>query len=82
MHDLNVNIITLRMKHHANASGYDQLINYLHANVLSTKRNLTIFQRVLARVFKSKIVHSNSIWYHRANFITETNAAWLWDGKA
>ncbi len=78
MHDLNVNIITLRMQHHANVSGYDQLVSYLDADVITTTKNLTLPQRVLVRLFLSKIKSSRSLWYRRANFITEVNAAQKW----
>jgi glycosyltransferase involved in cell wall biosynthesis len=81
MKDLAINIISLRMQHHSNASGYDKLINYLDADVINTNRNLTIFQRAITRACRSKIKGSNSLWYQRANFIAELNAAMKWVSK-
>ncbi len=81
MQELKINILTLRMRHHANASGYDQLINYLDADIITTNHNLTIIERALARTCRTIIKNSNSLWYHRANFITEVNAAWRWISK-
>ena len=50
MQNFDINIINRRMEHHANASGYDQLIKYLDANVITTNRDLNLLQRALASI--------------------------------
>jgi len=81
MQDFDLNIITLRTRHHANVSGDDQLIKYLDMNVVTTNYNFDLFQTALICVCRSKIRKSNPTWYHRANFITEAKAALKWITK-
>lgn len=66
------------MKHHASNSGYDRLIDFLDAEVIHTKSNLTFMQRALVKCTSFLIRHSGSLWYRRANFITEITAAKKW----
>lgn len=67
----NVNLIALRIQHHAAASGYDQLIDNMGANSIATAAELGVTQKILVKGMKKAISRSGSAWYHRKNFITE-----------
>jgi len=73
-----VNLIGLRIKHHAGASGYDQLISKLDAHSIITKEELSFAQKILVKILKRLIVNSGSTWYHRNHFITELALAKYW----
>ena len=78
MGNQNITTITLRMQHHAGASGYDVLAKYLNADVINTEHEFNYIQRILLRICRSKVRGSDSLWYHRANFMTEISAALKW----
>ena len=73
-----VNLIGLRISHHAGASGYDQLISKFGVHSIATKTQLNILQRALVWSVKRLIVNSGSTWYQRRNFITELALAKRW----
>lgn len=73
-----INIVTHHMKHHANASGYDRLMDYIDATIISAPKKLTVWQRCIGRVFNKQINASGLKWYHHRSFITELAAARRW----
>jgi len=75
---LDVNLISLRINHHAGASGYDQLISRMNAHPIATIPQLNFVQRGLAKSMKRLIVNSGSTWYHRKNLITELSLVNRW----
>jgi glycosyltransferase involved in cell wall biosynthesis len=66
------------MSNHAAASGYDRLQDYIPSIQVSTRRQLTVSQRVTARLLRFMTKRSGSRWYHRQNLIGELEAAKLW----
>jgi glycosyltransferase involved in cell wall biosynthesis len=73
-----VNLIGLRINHHAGASGYDQLISKLDAHSIATKKELNFAQKVLVKILNRLIKNSGSTWYHRYHFITELSLIKHW----
>ena len=76
--DLNINVINKRISHHAGHSGYDILLDYLDTEKVFSNGELTLLQRIIARLFMPMIKQSGCIWYHRDSFIAEISAAWHW----
>lgn len=74
-----VTTISLRMGHHAARSGYDRIIDYLSVDCISTANSTTWFRRAVSRALRSRIEKSASLWYQRANKMTElaTVSAWM-----
>ena len=73
-----VNIIASRMRHHAQASGYDRLADYLDGDIIYPITEWRFHQRAIARAGNYFISHSGSQWYHRDSFLCELSAARKW----
>jgi len=73
-----VNLVSLRMAHHASASGYDRLSGYLDAQVVHAPQHLSVMQRIIGKLCKPIIRRSGLAWYHRASFVTELSVARRW----
>jgi len=73
-----LNIITRRMRHHAQASGYDRLADYLDADVIYPITEWKLHQRAIARAGSFLINRSGSQWYQRDGFMSELEAGWKW----
>ncbi|WP_045223544.1 glycosyltransferase family 4 protein [Methyloterricola oryzae] len=73
-----VNLVSLRMAHHASASGYDRLSGYLGAQVIHAPQHLSVMQRIIGKLCKPIIRRSGLAWYHRASFVTELSVARRW----
>ena len=76
MQKSSVRIISLRMRGHAQASGYDRLAYYLGYPVIEPVAVWTFRQRTVARTLRFLIQRSGSTWYHRDSLIGELHAAW------
>lgn len=76
--NIDLTIITLKMQHHASNSGYDRLIDFLDARTIHTSNDLSVTKRVLAKCVSPVIRSSGTLWYHRANLLTELEAAKKW----
>jgi len=77
-HQYPINIIARRMRHHAKASGYDRLTDYLDGDIIYPITEWRFHQRAIARVGNYFIRHSGSRWYHRDSFLCELGAARKW----
>lgn len=77
-------IVTLRMSGHARASGYDRLQEFLDGSLIRPPEQWSLSQRALARGLRVMTQRSGSLWYQRANLISELSAArqWLGEGAA
>jgi len=74
-----VNLINLRVRHHAGFSGYDRLAEWLPGGrVINTPRELSRMQRVLARAGRRWVKQSGLKWYHRSNWVLETQLFRRW----
>lgn len=73
-----VNLITLRMRHHARSSGYDRLCDYVGANVISTVNDWSLDKRILMRLLRFATERSGQKWYHRESLYSEVRAARQW----
>lgn len=73
-----VNIISLRMRHHAKSSGYDRLCDYVDANVISSIDDWTLGKRIVTRLLRFAIGRSCQQWYHRDSLYSELRAATQW----
>lgn len=71
-----VNILNLRMGHHAGPSGYDRLVDNVDANIVVPGNTLPL--RILAKLFNRVVMRSGSLWYNRASSQTEIIAAAKW----
>lgn len=76
--NLMVNLITLRMQHHAKSSGYDRLCDYIDANVISSVNNWSFNKRAITRLLRFATKRSGQTWYHRENLYSEIQAARQW----
>jgi glycosyltransferase involved in cell wall biosynthesis len=77
-----VNLISLRMRHHAMASGYDRLADYIDGNLIHTSKHVAFFERLISKVFRGAIKNSGLTWYHRHAFLTELAVAKQWFKKS
>ncbi len=74
-----VNLISLRMRHHAKSSGYDRLCDYIvDANVLSLVDDWSLDKRAITRLLRFAITRSGQRWYHRESLYSEVQAASQW----
>lgn len=73
-----VNIVALKMPHHAGRSGYDRLLDYVTANPLIASRKPTLAQRAALRLLRPLLRGSGSAWYQRQNLLAELQAARAW----
>ncbi len=73
-----VNIIALKMSHHAGRSGYDRLLDYVIANPLIGSRKPALAQRAVLRLLRPLVSRSGSAWYQRQNLLAELQAARAW----
>lgn len=71
-------LITLRMAQHAAASGYGRLEDYLPGLRIELPKQLTLAQRIVARLLRFLPARSGSRWYQRRNLLGELRAARLW----
>ena len=73
-----VNVISKRMRHHATASGYDRLADFLGAHVIHPVSHWTFGKRLATRTLRFLIKGSGSRWYQRDSFYSELCAGWHW----
>lgn len=66
------------MRHHATASGYDRLADYLDGTLISPISDWHFYQRAIARAGRFLIRRAGSCWYHRDAFMTELEATRKW----
>lgn len=71
-------LITLKMRHHANRSGYDRLCDYMDASVLATAPVRRLWERGACRLARSRIRGAGVAWYHRNQYVTELRAMARW----
>jgi len=71
-------LITVKMGHHANRSGYDRLCDYMDAGVLATRPVRRLWERGVCRVARHAIRDNGVTWYHRASCVAELRAAARW----
>ncbi|MBS1213351.1 MAG: glycosyl transferase group 1 [Proteobacteria bacterium] len=76
-----INMVSLRMRHHAGASGYDRIADYIDGNLIHTGRELGFFDRLVARMLKGRIRASGLTWYHRECLLAELAVAKQWMKK-
>ncbi len=74
----NVILIPLRHAHHAKASGYSRIQDFISAKVIDTEVKWTLPWRLVVWVFRSIFQNSGSLWYHRKSFARELRAAIIW----
>lgn len=75
---MDVRMISLSHAHHARASGYDRLTDYVHCTKINPLSSWSISQKVTARVLRPMIARSGVRWYHRDNLMSELSAARTW----
>lgn len=73
-----VHFILKRMGHHAQASGYDRLVDYVPGAVPGGRFEWTFARRAVARLCRPLIAGSGTQWYHRDGFIRELQTAGKW----
>lgn len=73
-----VTLITLRMSGHAGASGYDRLQEFIEGDRIRLHGRWTLGRRLVARTLRPMVRRSGSLWYQRANLISELEAARRW----
>lgn len=73
-----INLITLRHKHHAQASGYDRVAEYLDGRIIPPVTEWRVPTRAAARLLRPMIRRSGSLWYHRASLVRELRVARQW----
>lgn len=76
--DKRLNLFPMPMHHHASASGYDRVADYLEASVVPPIEKTHIAQRLLGQVGVQVSKRSGSKWYHRDSFVRELYAARQW----
>lgn len=75
---LRIIMISFRMSGHSGASGYDRLQDFIDNKLITNTEEWTFSRRAVARVLRFMVRRSGSMWYHRANLLSELNAANLW----
>lgn len=76
---LTVNIVSLRMGHHASASGYDRLADAIpYGQVIHTPGSLSTQQRIAGWAGRHWIRDAGLQWYHRENWVVEMELAGRW----
>ncbi len=75
-----VTFITLRMGHHAQASGYDRLVTEMDGDVdvIRLKPPATPTQKALTRTLRPMVRHADATWYNRASLLAEFRTANCW----
>ncbi len=73
-----VHLICQRMAHHARASGYDRLLDFIGGNIIESPEHLSYWERAMVKVLRPLIRNSGSRWYQRASLLNEVRAARLW----
>lgn len=73
-----VTLITLRMRGHAGASGYDRLQEFIDGDLIRLHEHWTMGRRIAVRVLRPMVRRSGSLWYQRANLVSELEAARQW----
>jgi glycosyltransferase involved in cell wall biosynthesis len=71
-------LITLRMQHHAAASGYHRLTDALPAAVISGRRPSGLIGRMMMKLLSGATARSGSLWYNRVSLVGELEAAGRW----
>ncbi|MCC6207114.1 MAG: glycosyltransferase family 4 protein [Gammaproteobacteria bacterium] len=71
-------LITLRMSGHAGASGYDRLQEFMGSELIRLSDQWTLGRRIMTRSLRFMIKRSGSLWYQRANLVSELQAARQW----
>lgn len=75
---LDVRMIMLRHAHHARASGYDRLADFIPATQIWPVTDWSIRRRAVTRLFRPWIRNSGLQWYHRDSLLAEIHAAGSW----
>lgn len=73
-----VRMVVLRHAHHAQASGYDRLADYIQSTEIRPRQSWSFVERAAARLSRPLIARSEVQWYHRAEFMAELRAASSW----
>jgi len=66
------------MKHHAAASGYDRLQDYIDGTCIHPVERWSISHRMVSKLLSFAIARSGSAWYNRRNLVTELRATLRW----
>lgn len=75
---LDIRLIVLRHAHHAGASGYDRLADYLPARRINPLRRRTLAQRAAGRLVRPLARRAALQWYHSDEVLAELRAAASW----
>jgi glycosyltransferase involved in cell wall biosynthesis len=73
-----LNLLPMWQSHHAKASGYGRILDFLDGRVIDRVSEWTFPRRAVARAGRLVYGRSGSYWYHRESFMTELEAARLW----
>lgn len=73
-----VRMIMLRHGHHARASGYDRLADYIPSKQIWPVRRWSLGKRAIARICRPLVRNSGLQWYHRDNLLAEMRAGMSW----
>jgi len=76
--DYELQLINLRMRHHAAASGYHRLADALPGARIVGRRPRTLLQRALIKALSPAVRRSRSQWYNRISLDGELTAARRW----
>jgi glycosyltransferase involved in cell wall biosynthesis len=71
-------LVTLRMRHHAAASGYHRLTDALPAAVISGRRPSSLVNRSIIKLLHTATARSGSLWYNRVSLAGELETAGRW----
>lgn len=71
-------LINLRMRHHAAASGYHRLADVLPAEIVAGYQPRRLLTRGAVKLLTNLAERSGSQWYHRASVLGELAAATRW----
>jgi glycosyltransferase involved in cell wall biosynthesis len=74
----NVNLVTLKMRHHAAHSGYDRLIDFLPAEIIAAPERFSLVDRMIVRMLRPAQTHSGVKWYNRHSLRVELSLIKKW----
>lgn len=70
-----VQILSLKMSHHASASGYDRIADYLQCPSVDPFVRSAAVRQQIAKLLARMIQQSGSLWYNRASAMLELDGA-------
>jgi len=70
-----VRLLSLKMSHHASASGYDRLGDYLNCPTVQPFAKSGLIRKYSAKLVSPLIRNSGSLWYNRTSALQELDAA-------